>query len=117
MTTIEITKVTTAVTPITTTKAKTYRKPKTFKGARAKPAAPKTTAVAKSRGVSASFTTEDVAKKLGEFKTVTQLAKELKVTKPTAANYVHRLQKARKVETKDMRQGKRGPLAIAYRVA
>jgi response regulator of citrate/malate metabolism len=61
--------------------------------------------------------TETVAKVLkGEFKTAVQLATELKVTKTTAQVYIKKLGKARKLETKMMRQGKRGPLAIGFRV-
>lgn len=61
--------------------------------------------------------TETVAKAMkGEFKTAVQLATELKVTKTTAQVYLKKLGKARKLETKMVRQGKRGPLAIGFRV-
>lgn len=63
-----------------------------------------------------AFSDADVAKLLGGFKTVRELAKLLKVTTPAAQNYVNALKDVRKVETKEVRQGLRGPLAIAYRV-
>lgn len=63
-----------------------------------------------------AFSDADVAKLLAGFKTVRELAKLLKVTTPAAQNYVNALKGVRKVETKEVRQGLRGPLAIAYRV-
>lgn len=63
-----------------------------------------------------AFSDADVSKLLGSFKTVRELAKLLKVTTPAAQNYVNALKGARKVETKEVRQGLRGPLAIAYRI-
>lgn len=72
---------------------------------------------AKPKQGSPLHSTETVAKVLkGEFKTAVQLATELKVTKTTAQIYIKKLGKARKLETKMMRQGKRGPLAIGFRV-
>ena len=62
-----------------------------------------------------AFGNEAIAKKPSGFKTVTQLATALNVSNPTAANYINRLNKTRKVESKEVRQGKRGPLAVAYR--
>lgn len=63
-----------------------------------------------------AFSDADVAKHLSKLTTVRQLAKQLKVTVPAAQNYLNALKGVRKVETKEVRQGKRGPLAIAYRV-
>lgn len=63
-----------------------------------------------------AFSDAEVAKKLGAFKTIKELAKLLKVTTPAAQNYVNALKDTRKVETKEVRQGLRGPLAIAYKV-
>jgi Fic family protein len=77
----------------------------------------KATKVAEStRGRVPLFGAERITKALAGFKTTAELSKILKVTKVTAQNYVNRLRKNRKVETKKVRQGDRGPLAIAYRV-
>ncbi len=62
-------------------------------------------------------TPEQVAARLTTFRTITQLATILRVEKPTADNYVRQLKKVRKLETKQVRQGERGPKAIAYKVA
>ncbi len=62
-------------------------------------------------------TTDQIVARLSDFKTITQLAKILRVAKPTADNYVRQLCKTRKVQKKKIRQGDRGPMAIAYRVA
>lgn len=63
-----------------------------------------------------AFSNAEVAKLLGGFKTIKELAKKLKVTTPAAQNYVNALKGIHKIETKEVRQGLRGPLAIAYRV-
>lgn len=108
---IEITKVTTQTTA---PKAKT-------KTPKAKKSTMKTKAPAKvtkaPRGQEPLFSLNSVAKRLAKFKTIHALAKELNVTKPTAINYVHKLMATRKVETQNVRQGIRGPQAIAYRVS
>lgn len=60
---------------------------------------------------------EAVTKALsGDYKTAVQLAADLKVTKTTAQIYLKKLGKTRKIETKMVRQGKRGPLAIGFRI-
>lgn len=63
-----------------------------------------------------AFSNAQVAKLLGGFKTIKELAKKLKITTPAAQNYVNALKILHKIETKEVRQGLRGPLAIAYRV-
>lgn len=63
-----------------------------------------------------AFSDADVSKLLAGWKTVREVAKLLKVTTPAAQNYVNALKGVRKVATKEVRQGLRGPLAIAYRV-
>lgn len=62
-----------------------------------------------------AYSDAEVAKELSGFTTKRQLAKALKVTVPAAQNYIEALKKVRKLETKEIRQGKRGPLALAYR--
>jgi predicted ArsR family transcriptional regulator len=88
----------------TKTKTKKTKKPKT-------PAAPKGTS-------SPMHSTETVIKALSgkDFTTAVQLAAELKVTKTTAQVYLKKLGKARKIETKLVRQGLRGPKAIGFRI-
>lgn len=109
MTEIEITK-----TMTTTPKTKT-KTPKAKKSTMKTKAPEKTSPPPK--GQEPLFSIDAVAKRLAKFKTITALAKELKVTKPTAINYVHKLMTIRKVETQNVRQGIRGPQAIAYRVS
>jgi response regulator of citrate/malate metabolism len=76
------------------------------------PKAPK-----KTRGVSPLYGNEAVTKALtGDYKTAVQLATDLNVTKTTAQVYLKKLGKTRKIETKMIRQGKRGPLAIGFRI-
>lgn len=71
----------------------------------------------KTAGRKPRYTDERIAKALTDYKTVARLATNLKVTKVTAQSYVNRLSKGRKVQTKKVRQGDRGPLAVAYKVA
>jgi len=60
---------------------------------------------------------EAVAKVLsGDFVTAVQLADKLEVTKTTAQIYIKKLAKTKKIETSKVRQGKRGPLAIGFKV-
>lgn len=85
-----------------------------LKAKKAKKVAKKVKAVKKASR--RAFSDSDVSKKLSGFTTVRQLSKALKVTLPAAQNYINALKKVRKVESKEVRQGKRGPLAVAFRV-
>lgn len=86
---------------------------KKMKKAEKKAGKAKKDAIKKSRR---AFSDSDVAKVLAAWKTVRELAKLFKITTPAAQNYVNALKGVRKVETKEVRQGLRGPLAVAYRV-
>lgn len=62
------------------------------------------------------YGTEAVLKALATPKTAVQLAEALGITKTTAQVYLKKLIKARKLKSKLVRQGKRGPKAIAFEV-
>lgn len=97
---------------VTKAKAKKAAKAKTKKVAVVKA---KETAKPKARR--ARYELKTVASNLEAWKTSRQLAKALHITPPAALNYLNQLKESRKVETKQIRQGLRGPLATAYRVA
>lgn len=61
---------------------------------------------------------EEIAKVLSgqEYVTSVQLAARFGLTKTTAQVYLKRLAKTRKIETKLVRQGLRGPKAIGFRI-
>jgi Fic family protein len=62
------------------------------------------------------YSNDQLVKALADFITVRQLADKLKVTLPTARTYLNKLGKLRKIETKSIRQGARGPLSVAFRI-
>jgi hypothetical protein len=59
---------------------------------------------------------EIIAALSGDYVTAVQLGVALNVTKTTAQIYLKRLGKSRKLETKAVRQGLRGPKAIGFKV-
>lgn len=57
---------------------------------------------------------DDIRAALREWTTARGLADKLQVSKPTALSYIDKVR--RYLERKDLREGGRGPCAVAYRI-